>query len=158
MRFTRKGVFMIRKATMNDAESILTLVNQNAKKGLMLPKSPYAVYMAIPNFFVYEENNKILGCGRLAIVWNDLAEVASLAVDESARGQGIGKKIVSAIIAQAKELKIKRVFTLTYQVAFFQKCGFTEVARETLSYKVFGDCLTCPKVNCCDEHALVLDI
>lgn len=149
---------MIRNATMNDAERILNLVNNNAQKGLMLAKTPYAVYKDIQAYIVYEEGEEILGCARLNIAWNDLAEVASLAVDENARGRGIGKKLVLHLVERAKYLGIKRVFTLTYQVSFFKKCGFKEVQRQELSYKVFGDCLSCPKVNNCDEHALVLDI
>ena len=149
---------MIRNATMKDAESILKLVNENAVKGLMLPKSPYAVYKDIQAYVVYEEDGVILGCARLNIAWNDLAEVASLAVDLNTRGKGIGKQLVLHLIERAKYLHIKRVFTLTYQVAFFEKCGFYEVNRTDLSYKVFGDCLSCPKVNNCDEHALVIDI
>ena len=153
-----KGDIMIRNATMKDAESILKLVNENASKGLMLSKSPYAVYKDIQAYVVYEENGKILGCARLNIAWNDLAEIASLAVDMNERGKGIGKKLVLHLVDRAKYLDIKRVFTLTYQVPFFIKCGFHEVERQALSYKVFGDCLSCPKVNNCDEHALIMDI
>ena len=102
---------MIRTATMDDSDAILKLVNHNAQKGLMLAKSPYAIYLNIPTFFVWEENGEILGCGRLNIVWNDLAEVASLAVQESARGKGIGKALVQACIQKAKELKLKQLFT-----------------------------------------------
>lgn len=149
---------MIRNATMKDAQSILKLVNENASKGLMLSKSPYAVYKDIQAYIVYEEEGKILGCARLNIAWNDLAEIASLAVDINERGKGIGKQLVLHLVERAKYLDIKRVFTLTYQVPFFIKCGFQEVDRQALSYKVFGDCLSCPKVNNCDEHALVLDI
>lgn len=149
---------MIRNATMADADSILKLVNFNAQQGLMLAKSPYAVYKDIQAYLVYEEDGIVLGCSRLSIAWNDLAEVASLAVDISARKKGIGKKLVDATIERAKYLNIKKVFTLTYQVAFFEKCGFKEVERNSLSYKVFGDCLNCPKVNNCDEHALVLEL
>lgn len=149
---------MIRNATLEDADAILELVNYNAKQGLMLSKSPYAVYKDIQAYLVYEEEGKILGCTRLSIAWNDLAEVASLAVDINARKKGIGKKLVDASIERAKYLKIKRLFTLTYQVDFFKKCGFREVERNSLSYKVFGDCLSCPKVNNCDEHALVFDL
>lgn len=148
----------IRPATMHDADAILTLVNHNAKQGLMLPKSPYAVYLAIPNMFVADENGQVIACCRLAVVWNDMAEVASLAVAESHRRHGIGRDLVNKCLSRARDLKIKRLFTLTYQTPFFQKCGFTLVDRASLPYKVFGDCLNCPKVNNCDENALILDI
>lgn len=149
---------MIRPATMSDADVILALVNKNAAKGLMLGKSPYAIYLAIPTMYVWEENGKIVGCTRLAVTWSDLAEISSLAVDETAARKGIGRALVEACAKRARELKIKRLFSLSYQVAFFTKCGFAEVDRNSLPYKVFGDCLNCPKVNCCDEHAFVLDL
>lgn len=149
---------MIREATMKDVDAILKLVNSNAKKGLMLMKSPYAVYVQICNFLVYEEKGKILGCARLAIAWNDLAEVASLAVDSRQRGKGIGRKLVEALEEKAKKLHIKRLFSLSYQVGFFTKCGYREIDRNDLPHKVFGECLNCPKVNCCDEHAFIKDI
>ncbi len=149
---------MIRNATMDDCDAILDLINQNANKGLMLAKAPYSVYQNIPNFIVWEEGGKVVGCCRLAIAWNDLAEVASLAVHDDMKGKGIGKKLVMECIQKAKNIKLKRLFTLTYQVAFFEKCGFHQVGRESLPYKVFGDCLYCPKVNCCDENAMILDL
>ncbi len=149
---------MIRNATMKDCDAILALVNQNAGRGLMLPKTPYAIYLAIPNFIVWEEKGQVVGCCRLAIVWQDMAEIASLAVQDDMRGRGIGHALVSESIRKAKELKLQTVFTLTYQVHFFESCGFTEVERKNLPYKVFGDCLNCPKVNCCDEHALIINV
>ena len=149
---------MIENATMDDCEAILKLVNKNADKGLMLSKTPYMIYKNITNFLVWKEKNRVVGCCRLAIVWNDLAEIASLAISESYQKKGIGKKLVQACIQKAKDLKIKQVFVLSYQDDFFKKCGFTEVPRESLPYKVFGDCLNCPKVNCCDEKALILSL
>ena len=149
---------MIENATMDDCEAILKLVNKNADKGLMLPKTPYMIYKNITNFLVWKERGRVVGCCRLAIVWNDLAEIASLAISKSYQGKGIGKKLVQACLQKAQDLKIKQVFVLSYQVEFFKKCGFKEVPRESLPYKVFGDCLNCPKVNCCDEKALILPL
>ncbi len=149
---------MIRNATMQYAEAILTLVNQNAREGLMLPKSPYAVYQNIPNFVVWEEGGEVIGCCRLAIVWSDLAEIASLAVRAENQGKGVGRALVQNLARRAVDLKLKRLFALTYQAAFFQKCGWSEVPRESLPHKVFGDCLNCPKADCCDERAFVWDV
>ncbi len=149
---------MIRHAKMNDAQAILDLVNFYAEQGLMLKKCPYDVYRNIQSFFVYAEGERILGCVRAAVVWRDMIEVASLAVHPDAGRKGIGRQLVNACIEQAKELGVARVFSLTYQCEFFTKCGFHEIERETLPHKVFGDCLSCAKVDCCDEHAFVRDI
>ncbi len=149
---------MIRKATMADASAILELVNYHAERGLMLKKCPYDIYRNIQGFFVYEENGQVLGCARIAVAWKDLVEVASLAVHKDHARKGIGKQLVNACIERAKNLGVARIFSLTYQCAFFAKCGFYEIDRETLPHKVFGDCLNCAKVECCDEHAFVMDL
>ncbi|MDR0319857.1 MAG: N-acetyltransferase [Rickettsiales bacterium] len=149
---------MIRQAKISDSKDILELVNSNAKQGLMLGKSPYQIYRNISNFLVFEDAGKIVGCARLAVVWKDLAEVCSLAVRKESHGKGIGRALVSACLEQARNLEIPRVFALTYECAFFAKCGFAEMPREELSYKVFGECMKCPKVECCDEHAFAIDL
>lgn len=149
---------MIRKAKMSDASAILELVNYHADRGLMLKKCPYDVYRNIQGFFVYEENGVVIGCARIAVAWKDLVEVASLAVHKDHTKKGIGKQLVEKCLERAKELGVPRVFSLTYQCEFFAKCGFHEVDRDTLPHKVFGDCLNCSKVECCDEHAFIKDI
>ena len=146
---------MIRSATIDDSAAILKLVNGYADQGLMLSKCPYDIYRNIQSFLVYEEKGKVLGCCRLSINWKDIAEVASLAVDPAHLKKGIGRRLVEACVEWAKTLKIAKVFTLTYQCQFFEKCGFQEVDRNTLPHKVFGDCLNCAKVDCCDEHAFI---
>lgn len=150
---------MIKNATMKDVTKILELVNSYGQKGLMLTKSPYAIYKNIQEFVVYRTpENEIAGCVRLNIAWKDLAEVASLAVDEKHLKKGIGKELVNACKKRAKEIGLKRLFSLTYQTDFFAKCGFKEIERDTLPHKVFGDCLNCPKAECCDEHAFIFDL
>ena len=149
---------MIRKAKMSDASAILELVNYHADRGLMLKKCPYDVYRNIQGFFVYEENGVVIGCARIAVAWKDWVEDASLAVHKDHIKKGIGKQLVEKCLERAKELGVPRVFSLTYQCEFFAKCGFHEVDRDTLPHKVFGDCLNCSKVECCDEHAFIKDI
>ncbi len=149
---------MIRKAKMSDATAILSLVNFHADQGLMLKKCPYDIYRNIQGFFVYEEDGQVVGCVRVLVVWKDLIEVASLAVHPEYGRKGIGRALVEKCIERAKDLDVHRVFSLTYQCDFFKKCGFTEVDRDTLPHKVFGECLNCSKVECCDEHAFIKDI
>lgn len=149
---------LIRPATLEDVPSVLKLINSHAQKGLMLMKSPLDIYRGIFNFVVCEIDGQIVGCSRLAVVWKDIGEVASLAVSDDYKRQGIGKKLVMACLEKAKQIGLPRVFTLTYQVDFFTHCGFKIVERDSLPYKVFGDCLKCPKVDCCDENAMVMDL
>lgn len=147
---------IIRKAVMADVPSILALVNAYAKEGLMLMKTPYQIYRNIQSFYVCEFDSQIVGCCRLNVTWKNLAEVSSLAVADAYKRRGIGRKLVEQVVKDGRHIGISEFFTLTYQDAFFQNCGFQFVARETLPHKVFGDCLMCPKIDNCDEHAYVL--
>lgn len=149
---------MIRTARMRDVPAIHGLIAQHAGKGLMLFRSLAELYEHLRDFIVYERDGRVVGCCALNIVWSDLAEVKSLAVDESLRGQGLGRELVTATIAEAARLDLAKVFALTYQEKFFAKFGFTVVPRESLPHKVWGECVKCPKQNCCDETAMVRTI
>jgi amino-acid N-acetyltransferase len=155
----RKGNCMIiRKARLSDSEAIHKLVYHYAKKGLMLARSRSAIYEDIRNYSVMEEDGEVVGIGALSILWVDLAEVRTLAVKERFSGQGVGKKLVQHFLEEAKELGIQKVFTLTYQTAFFEKCGFKEISKEGMPHKIWKDCLNCPKFPNCDEVLMEMEI
>lgn len=148
----------IRKAKLSDTEAILNLVNQYAKEGLMLARSRSSIYEYIRNYSVYEIDGEVVGIGALSILWEDLAEIRTLAVKKELFGKGIGKKLVNHFLAEAKELGIVKVFTLTYQTEFFLSCGFHEISKEHMPHKVWKDCLNCPKFPNCDEVLMVREI
>jgi len=149
---------MIRRARIPDARIIHQLLLTYAKEGQLLGRSLAAIYDSIRDFHVYEEDGKILGIGALAICWEDLAEVRSLAVVPGQHGKGIGRKIVEKCLAEARDLGLKRVFALTYQPEFFKKLGFDEIDKAQLPQKVWGDCINCVKFPDCDEFALAINI
>ena len=151
---------MIRKAALKDTSDILRLVNGHARQGLMLAKSPYDVYRNILGFIVYvdDETGTVVGCSRLAVLWKDIGEVASLAVDDRFKRMGIGRKLVEKCIETAKEIGLPKVIALTYQSAFFESVGFKKINREDLPHKVFSDCIHCPKGDNCDECAYEFNI
>ena len=148
---------MIRTATVNDVPRISEIINSHAELGRMLFKSYAQLYESLRDFAVYasDDDGKVLGCTALAIIWADLAEVRSLAVDENARGQGIGRKLTEWCIEEARRLQIRRLMSLTYEQAFFEKLGFEVVNKDTLPLKVWSDCVRCPKRDGCDEIAMV---
>jgi amino-acid N-acetyltransferase len=147
----------IRKATLADAPAIGELVNRFSARGLMLPKSQVQVYESLREFVVaVDEAGAVLGCGALRLMWHDLAEVRSLAVDDSAQGLGLGRRMVAALIDEAREMGLARVFALTYQRVFFEKLGFAVCDRSIFPQKVWADCRACPKRHCCDEIAMLL--
>lgn len=148
---------IIRKAKLSDTEAIHKLVNFYAKKGLMLARSRSSLYENIRNYSVMVSDGEVVGVGALSILWADLAEVRTLAVKEGYGRQGIGKKLVEHFLTEAKELGIKKVFTLTYQNEFFEKCGFKVISKEHMPHKIWRDCLNCPKFPNCDEILMVAE-
>src|SRR4051812_27153555 len=124
----------------------------------MLFKSYAQLFEALRDFAVYEIEGKIVGCVALSIIWADLTEVRSLAVDDSQRGKGIGSKLVLWCIDEARRLGIRKLMSLTYEQRFFERLGFEVVSKETLPLKVWSDCVRCPKNENCDEIAMVLTL
>jgi len=150
---------MIRPATIHDVPRIQQIINSHAELGKMLFKSTAQLYEDLRDFAVYSEDgsgsNEPVGCVALTIIWADLAEVRSLAVDERHIGKGIGRKLVEWTVDEARRLQIRRIMALTYEQRFFEKLQFEVVPKETLPLKVWSDCVRCPKNDNCDEIAVV---
>src|ERR1051325_7614181 len=149
---------MIRSATVYDVPRIQEIINSHAELGRMLFKSLAQLYEDLRDFAVYEEDGQILGCVGLTIIWADLAEVRSLAVDGNHQGRGIGKQLVEWTFAEARRLHIRKLISLTYEQRFFEKLSFEVVPKDSLPLKVWSDCVRCPKNENCDEIAMVLTL
>jgi amino-acid N-acetyltransferase len=145
----------IRKAKISDIKTIHKLINDFSKKGQMLPRSLNELYENIRDFFVAEEDRKILGVCALHILWEDLAEIRSLIVQKEYRKKGNGTLLVKKCLSEAKQFGVKKVFVLTYIPEFFKKVGFKEIEKSQLPQKIWGDCIRCPKFPECDEIALI---
>ena len=149
---------MIRKALIKDAKEIISIINFYADRGEMLYRSINELYENIRDFIVYEIDGEIIAVSSLHIDWEDLAEIRSLAVKEKSSRKGIGSELVRECMKEAKELGIKKVFTLTYVPKFFEKMGFKIVDKAQFPHKIWGDCVKCPKFPSCDETALIYEI
>ena len=149
---------MIRKACIADVKNIQKLLMTFANRGDMLSRSLSELYESVRDFYVITTEDRLLGAAALHIVWDDLAEVRSVAVSEEAGRKGIGSQLVKACISEAREIGLKRIFCLTYKPDFFAKHGFLLVDKSELPHKVWGDCIKCPKFPDCDENAMILDL
>ena len=148
---------IIRKAVIEDIKPIHRILAHFGGRNLLLSRSLNELFTHLRDYFVVvseEEPDRVLGVCGLRICWEDLAEIKSLAVEESRQKKGAGRLLVEACLDEARELGIKKVFALTYVPVFFQRMGFNEVEKSTLPQKVWGDCLSCPKFPDCDEHAV----
>ena len=144
----------IRDATIEDVERIHELINGYAELDKMLFASMSTIYENLQIFKVAELDGETVGCCALKVLWKDLAEIKSLAVDEAQFGKGIGRALVLGCVEKAKELGLKKIFTLTLEPDFFTEVGFVLVQKDTLPMKVWSDCTECPKQDHCDEIAL----
>lgn len=135
----------------------------------MLPRSYASLYENLRDFFVAEApphgeangpagEGGIQGVGGLSIVWANLAEVYALVVAPQARGRGLGRRLVEACVEDARQLSIRRLMTLTYEQAFFERLGFAVVDRQQLPLKVWSECVRCPKNQACDEIAMIREL
>jgi amino-acid N-acetyltransferase len=150
---------MIRKANINDAKQIQTLINSYASKNLMISRSLDQIFENIRDFWVYGEGKKIIACCALHVVgWESLAEIKSLAVNRLRQKNGIGRKLVETCLNEAKDLKIKNVFALTYVPNFFKKFAFRMTSKEKLPHKIWSECCKCPKFPGCEEEAVIKKI
>ena len=148
----------IRSAGVFDAEAICRLVNYYAEQGKMLHRSLESLYGSLRAFRVAEDDGQIVGCVAVDVFWADLAEVRSLAVAAEKIGRGIGGDLLQAAVEDARSFGVRRLFTLTYEKEFFERHGFAVVERETLPDKVWRECIACPKIDACDEIAMMLYI
>jgi amino-acid N-acetyltransferase len=152
---------MLRKARIGDVRTIHRLINLSSGNGDMLPRSLMDIYGSLRDFFIYQRDGEeeIIGICAMSIIWENLAEIRSLYVDERRRREGIGRKLVEACISEAITLQLFRIFTLTYQHDFFRKLGFADVDRATLPEKIWSDCFRCSKYpDFCDEVAMILEL
>lgn len=145
----------VRNATISDARTVCALISRYAEHDKMLFRSLAEVYENLQTFLVAEVDGTVAGCCALEIIWSDLAEIKSLAVGENYRGKGVGRLLVTAGLDEARRLGVPRVFALTLEPRFFEKLGFSIVAKEDLPMKVWSDCARCPKQQECDEIAVV---
>lgn len=149
----------IRPAIISDAGGICDIVNYYAERGRMLHRSLESVYQALREFHVAENGDgQIVGCVAVDVFWSDLAEVKSLAVRTDCCGGGLGSRLLQAAIEDAKRIGIRKLFTLTYEEKFFARHGFGIIDRQLLPEKVWRECVSCPKVDACDEIAMMLRI
>jgi amino-acid N-acetyltransferase len=151
----KEGTAMIRKARIDDIKSIQALINEFARRDLMLPRSLNELYENIRDYWVMASGKKIVGCCALHVSWDDLAEVKSLAVAKASQGKGIGKALVEACLGEADLLGARRIFVLTYKPKYFERFGFKRVEHAELPHKVWAECINCCKFPNCNEVALV---
>jgi N-acetylglutamate synthase-like GNAT family acetyltransferase len=147
-----------RPAKISDAEAIYRLIAHYAEQGLLLPRAEEEIRRSIGHFLVLHEKGNVVSCVALESYGADLAEIRSLAVDPQIRGRGVGSKLISFALAEARRRGIARVFAVTHAPDFFLRQGFEATRRQSLAEKIERDCRTCSKRRTCKLVAVIATV
>lgn len=152
----------IRHAQPQDVPGLVEMINQFAERNLMLPRTEASILQGLPDWLVAEDEvdgeRRVVGCGALVALTQDLAEIRSLAVHASQHGKGVGSQLVDHLVGLARAREFRQVCALTLREAFFQRLGFDIVDRWSISPKLWQECIYCPKFHRCDEVAMLKNL
>jgi len=150
---------MIRKAKIHEVPEIRRFLAEFTLEGGILPRTLADLYGQLRDYFVYrEDQGPLIGVGALHICWAGLGEIRSVAVTPEHRGRGIGARLVTTCLAEARVLGLSEIFLLTLVPDFFRRFGFKVVSREELLPIVWADCVNCVKFPDCDEIPMILNL
>lgn len=144
-----------RSAVLPDAETIYNIIQLYSQDNTLLPRSIAEISENVRDFVVAEDENGIVGCGALHLYGLHLAEIRSIAVQPDKKGLGIGRALVEGLLKEAERHKVSCVCLFTRTPGFFGHMGFDVARREELPDKIYKDCVYCPRLNDCDEIAMV---
>ena len=131
----------VRPARTSDIKEIRKFIDEYAAGRRLLTKETVTLYESVQEFTVAQINNEVVGCGALHVLWEDLAEVRTLAVSEIVRGKGVGHAILAEIIERARQVGVKRIFCLTFETEFFGRHGFVEIQGTPVAPEVYTELL-----------------
>jgi len=144
------------KAVLADIPKMQKLVAPEIESGVILVRSDDEIATNIRSYFLAKNDNELVGFCALHIHEPSLAELRSLIVKESYRGQKIGEQLINEAMKEAKILGLKKVLSLTYKQSFFQRLGFVEIPKESLpEHKIWADCIKCKHFPICNEVSLI---
>ena len=129
----------VRRARTTDVRAIHDLIELYAQDRILLAKERVQLYEDIQDFWVADEDGRVVGCGAVHPLWEDIAEIRTVAVDPTVRGRGVGRLIVEQLIATVRELGIARVFVLTFERDFFAAFGFCEIEGTPVTAEIYAE-------------------
>lgn len=132
---------VVRPAKTSDVKKIRTIVDTYAVERKLLSKETVTLFESVQEFVVAESDGEVVGCGALHVLWEDIAEVRTVAVVEQMHGKGIGHLILENILARAKVVGVKKVFCLTFETKFFGSHGFKEIQGAPVDPEIYTQLL-----------------
>ncbi len=151
-----------RDAMISDVNEMSTLINEFASARIMLARGPLYLYQSIQDYMVItgkiDGQEVVVACGGLHVLWEDLAEIRSVAVHPALQNRGLGGLLIAALTKNAKRIGVNRLFVFTLAPGFFQSLKFEEIDRESIPPVVWAECSKCPKFYKCDETGMIQNI
>jgi amino-acid N-acetyltransferase len=131
----------VRRARTADVKAIRAIVAPMAQSRVLIAKEAVTYYEAVQQFRVAELGGRVVGCGALHVMWEDLAEIRTLAVLPEAKGTGVGSALLDSLVEDARELGVQRLFCLTFEVDFFARHGFEPIEGRAVDPEVYAELL-----------------
>lgn len=157
LRTKRPAPCLLRSAALADVPALETLIAPFVAAGDLLPRGRYDFCRHIKEYHVATTPDGVLvGSAALKIYSLELGELAALAVRDGWQGGGVGRALVTAVVAEARRHGLAELFALTRKPLFFLRLGFSVAERAHFPLKVWADCARCPRQDACDETAVVL--
>ncbi len=132
---------VLRPARTDDIPAVRRLVDLYAPDRRLLSKATVTLYEDVQEFVVAERAGNIVGCGALHVMWQDLAEIRTLAVDPADTGAGVGSALLELLVERGRQLGVARIFCLTFERDFFLRAGFAEMSEPAVAPEVFAELL-----------------
>jgi amino-acid N-acetyltransferase len=132
---------LVRRARTADVKAIRAIVAPMAQSRVLIAKEAVTYYEAVQQFRVAELGGRVVGCGALHVMWEDLAEIRTLAVLPEAKGTGVGSALLDSLVEDARELGVQRLFCLTFEVDFFARHGFEPIEGQAVDPEVYAELL-----------------
>jgi amino-acid N-acetyltransferase len=132
---------LVRRARTADVKAIRAIVAPMAQSRVLIAKEAVTYYEAVQQFRVAEVDGRVVGCGALHVMWEDLAEIRTLAVLPEAKGTGVGSALLDSLVEDARDLGVQRLFCLTFEVDFFTRHGFAPIEGRAVDPEVYAELL-----------------
>jgi amino-acid N-acetyltransferase len=158
MRQPARGRITLRTGDASDAKKLHALIHANLEEGHLLPRTLGELTVRAGRFVVAVKARRIIGCGELAPLSAQVAEVRSLAVDGKARGSRVGVMIVDELRRRARREGFEKLCAFTHAPGYFIHMGFSIVPHLWLTEKVFTDCVKCPQFRRCGQYAMIVPL
>jgi amino-acid N-acetyltransferase len=154
----RKRTVTLRSADVDDAKKLHAIITANLEEGHLLPRTLGELTLRAGRFVVATRGRKVIGCAELAPLSAHVAEVRSLAVDRSARGERIGIMIVDELRRRARREGFEKLCAFTHAPSYFIHMGFSIVPHLWLTEKIYTDCVKCPQFRHCGQYAMIVPL